>query len=453
MWRNTKPKANSGSTSPIVHEDIVYDTPKGLCKLWETYYKELLNEQPNETAQYDNIHHSAIRSHVEYLTGSFNTDDDATGTLAEEFTINEIASICKNLPNNKSPGYDRITNECLKYGGYALYAILCNIYNAIIEYGYIPPGLKHSIVIPLYKGKNKPKTALNSYRGVSLTPTLNKVLEKLVLCRLKPWLDKQDFPPPLQQAGRKGTNCVSPAYAVQEAIHYVTSQNTKVYGCFLDIQSAYDVINWHGLLYKMALIGIKDKLWHLFRVWLFGSTAQILVHGQSSDIFDISRSIKQGGLLSTLYFVAFYYDIHRNVKEGPTQSLTFHDIDIASPTMADDTLLVSTSVKGLQLMIDNAFNYATRWRFTYSPNKSKCITFGESRARHTINKEKRRWYLGAVALEEVDHYTYLGIVMSSDGSSTRRTQVMARRGYSSFGILKSSGFHSDGLSPITCSII
>ncbi len=43
--------------------------------------------------------------------------------------------------------------------------------------------------------------------------------------------------------------------------------------------------------------------------------------------------------------------------------------------------------------------------------------------------------------------------MSADGTSGHRTEVMSKKGYSSFGMLKGAGFHSIGLSPLTCSIV
>jgi len=267
--------------------------------------------------------------------------------------------------------------------------------------------------------------------------------------RLKPWLVKHNFPPPLQQAGREKTNCVCLSFVVQEAIQNMLSQGSNVYGCFLDIKSAYDVINWNGLLVKLAKIGITNKLWHFFRQWLKGSTAQILVQGETSDPFAISRSIKQGGLLSTFFFVTFYNDIHASVTQGPTQSLTFHNRDIGSPTMADDTLLLSATVKGLQVMIDNAYQYGRTWRLEYSPSKTKCITFCNRRNR----TNKHQWYLGVQPLDEVSSYNYLGIILSADGSSKTRSNTMSKKGYSSLGVLKAAGFHSEGLSPSTCSTV
>ena len=200
---------------------------------------------------------------------------------------------------------------------------------------------------------------------------------------------------------------------------------------------------------KLWKLGITDKLWNFFERWLYGSTAHILVQGHASDPFNISRSIKQGGLLSTFFFVGFYQDIHAYVTQGSTQALTFHNKDVGSPTMADDTLLLSATPKGLQTMIDNAYRYGRESRLEYSPNKTKCIVFG-SKKRSNVAYQ---WYLGVQSLEIVTSYNYLGIVLSADGSSRHRTNVMSKKGYASLGLLKASGFHSNGLSPITCSTI
>ena len=83
----------------------------------------------------------------------------------------------------------------------------------------------------------------------------------------------------------------------------MNNQGTDVYGCFLDIKSAFDVLNWNALLLKLVDIGITNKLWNLFRIWLLGSTAQVSVNGTISNKFIITRSIKQGGLLSVFYFL------------------------------------------------------------------------------------------------------------------------------------------------------
>ena len=59
------------------------------------------------------------------------------------------------------------------------------VVNAIIEFECIPESLKLGIVIPLNKGGGKDPLDTNSYRGITLSPVLAKVLESLIHVRLR----------------------------------------------------------------------------------------------------------------------------------------------------------------------------------------------------------------------------------------------------------------------------
>ena len=83
----------------------------------------------------------------------------------------------------------------MKHGGNELYRRLSILYNAIVKYVHIPTCMKYNIIMPIHKGKNKPKDDPNSYRGISLASIINKIMEKIIFTRLKPWLEDHDFPP------------------------------------------------------------------------------------------------------------------------------------------------------------------------------------------------------------------------------------------------------------------
>ena len=40
----------------------------------------------------------------------FDDTTDPTGTLIDDVTTNEVAEVCKSLPNKRAPGYDGIVN-------------------------------------------------------------------------------------------------------------------------------------------------------------------------------------------------------------------------------------------------------------------------------------------------------------------------------------------------------
>ena len=138
--------------------------------------------------------------------------------------------------------------------------------------------------------------------------------------------------------------------------------------------------------------------------------------------------------------------------QRPTGEMTpvvFHNQDISSPTMADDTLLLSASPVGLQNMLNNVYQYGRMWRIRYSTSKTKCIVFTKNK----LSRMPFTWYMGNEPLEIVSQYNYLGIIITSDGSSKLRTETMTRKGYTSLGLLKAYGFHDDGLSPLTCATL
>ena len=94
------------------------------------------------------------------------------------------------------------------------------------------------------------------------------------------------------------------------------------------------------------------------------------------------------------FFCVSHYDIHKQAIKFPAASLVWQDIDVSTPTFADDTLLLSLTLSNLQAMLDNIYQYGRKWRITFTPQKSLCMTFGESRYKHHIQEVDNAIYLG-----------------------------------------------------------
>ena len=451
IWKYLK---SSRNTRESLHSILLtgerYNSPDELRTLWRKHFCSILNESQEESELFDCDFQEDLVNVISDMERTFVKDNDNTGLLRDPFSDSEIRSVCMCLPTGKAPGVDNVSYEALKYGTEKLFKTLNKLFNGMTMYTYIPNQLKISVIIPLYKGKNKPKDDINSYRGVSLMPVVYKVYEKLLYNRIQPWLEMNNFPPNQQHAGRKGHSSITVSYAIQEAINYHTNGHSRVYGCMMDLKQALDKVSWNTLLYKFGKIGVKDKLWWIFRNSPYDSVSCVLLNGTFSERFTISRSIKQGGMLSMLYFIVSYYDIH-DVVSSSGDSLKIHGQDFGSMTLADDTFLLSNTVRGLQNMIDLAVDYAKKWKFIFSPSKTKCVTFGESRKANTENIPHRQWYMNGSPIEEVQNFTHVGVRMCSYGSTSDRTKVMCRKGFAIYGTLLSCGLNSQGLSPLTSS--
>ena len=86
----------------------------------------------------------------------------------------------------------------------------------------------------------------------------------------------------------------------------------------------------------------------------------IRVKGQLTDFFDIATGVRQGGLLSLILFIHFINDMY-----------DFMPVDYFKLFLllfADDTVLLSYSQEGLQLLL-KLNDYTNEWRVTADPGR------------------------------------------------------------------------------------
>src|ERR1043165_747098 len=123
------------------------------------------------------------------LTITLDTDIKA---LNEDFTLNELKDAIRSVKCNKSPGDDRIPYELRKHLHRNALRVLLAYYNKIWKEGDLPDDWHHAIIVPLLK-PTKNASLPESYRPISLTSTLCKVMEKMVTNRLQWFLEKMTY--------------------------------------------------------------------------------------------------------------------------------------------------------------------------------------------------------------------------------------------------------------------
>ena len=85
--------------------------------------------------------------------------------------------------------------------------LLYKVYYSICDLKQIPDCFEHGIIIPAFKGKGRDPLLVNSYRGITLTSVLAKVLEILLLNRMRDILDDSQVPQLTQAAYRRNVRC------------------------------------------------------------------------------------------------------------------------------------------------------------------------------------------------------------------------------------------------------
>ena len=81
-------------------------------------------------------------------------------------TENDVASTIRNLKLKKACGEYKIQNKHLYYGGPAVVSYLTIFFNSVITKSNVPQQCRKGLVVPIFKGGDKPKHSPDSYRPV-----------------------------------------------------------------------------------------------------------------------------------------------------------------------------------------------------------------------------------------------------------------------------------------------
>ena len=273
---------------------IISDT-NGLLECWADHFHHLGQSQSTSNESLQEFE-KRVKDHS---SSSYSEDNNVLGT---EFDVEEIQHAIQRLRWGRAGGPDGVSPEHLKHSGPVFQNWLCQIYNHICRLEQIPQCFKHGIVIPAFKKKGRDPLHMKSYRGVTLTSVIAKVLEIALIQRISPILDDKDIPQLTQTAYRRGTSCQDSIFAGMKGIANFVNDKENVYTCFYDIASDFDTVEFSVLLEELFLAGIRGKCWRLIRNWYSNLVSQVKLSAYISRPFNVLCGICQGFFLSPTLF-------------------------------------------------------------------------------------------------------------------------------------------------------
>ena len=160
----------------------------------------------------------------------------------EEFiSINELDRILNNLDIKKAPGIDHINNKLMKRLKPALINFLHFFFNLCINFGIHPSNWKIAKIIMLHKA-GKTEGLAGSYRPLSLTSCLGKLLEKAVADNLSNWAEANKKFNKQQNGFRKNGSTNDNLFKLFETVKIGFCKGHPTTGIFLDVEKAFDQV-------------------------------------------------------------------------------------------------------------------------------------------------------------------------------------------------------------------
>ena len=363
---------------------------------WQSHFQKLLNSKC-DTPQEKLDELARLESEINF------------SELDEGISNNEISNAFKKLNLKSSVGPDLVSGKLLHSGKDVLMPLLFVFYNRLFELAKQPKIFASNFLVSIPKKGDL--WDLDNYRGIAIGSALAKLYCLILLNRLEERAAVRPISP--NQIGfEKGHRTGDHVFVLTTVVNkFLKVEKKRLFVAFIDFRKAYDKINRNLLLLKLQKRGIKGKFYQNLKAIYSDISYVIKVKGGYLDPIPSTCGLKQGGVLSPSLFNIFIDDI-KDLFDASCDPVDMFDVPLSHLLYADDLILMSTSMDGLNKCLEKLRSYCNTWQMEVNIKKSQVMVFNASGRLLT----GYNFFYGDKRLEQVKTYCYLGIEISCSGS-------------------------------------
>ena len=316
------------------------------------------------------------------------------------FVTKELEDALTMLKLRKAPGPDNIANEMLLHLGPCSKKKLLQLFNDGWRTGIVPQVWREAIMIPILK-RGKDKSKAESYRPVSLTSCVGKLMERLINTRLVWHLEEKKHITPEQAAFSQDRSTEDQITYIAQAIEDAFQDKKHTLAVWIGLEKAFDKVWKEGLKVKLHQCGVAGRMFKWTGQYMHNRKAKVQLKQHLSKKRTLRQGVPQGGVLSPTLFLIFIRDIlHRMPK------------NIQGAIYADDLALwcseeyITTANYRLQQALQVIESWAQSWLVKVNEKKTTFTIFSLSNQKHSVHLK-----LNGQTLHQEDTPTYLGVTL------------------------------------------
>ncbi|GJX69516.1 RNA-directed DNA polymerase, eukaryota, reverse transcriptase zinc-binding domain protein [Tanacetum coccineum] len=322
------------------------------------------------------------------------TDDEAC-TMIKEVSNEEIKKAMFDIADVKAPGPDGFTACFFKRAWKVVEQDVCEAIEDFFANGKLLKEINSTIISLVLKVSTPQK--VSDFRPIACCNVLYKCISKILTERIKSGLEK--VVNVNQSAFIPGRQIYDNILITQELLRgYNRKNGPKRCALKIDLQKAYDTVNWSFLECILKKFGFHPKMVHWIMKCITTASFSICVNGCSYGYFKGARGLRQGDPISP-YLFTLVMEVLSLLMAKNTQAKEFKyhacckDLKVTHLCFADDLMVFChrdiKSVKVIKKTIEKFSEYSGLF-----PNLNKSTIFFGS-----VNDQERKKILDVVKFQ------------------------------------------------------
>jgi hypothetical protein len=322
----------------------------------------------------------------------------------------EILRALKSIGDLKAPGLDGFGANFFKV---TWSTIKKDVIAAILEFFYDEKiySAINSTLVTLIPKHSAAKT-IREYRPISCCTTIFKIISKILTVRLSKVIGS--IVNHSQAAFVPGQHIHDHVLLAYELIRgYSRKGGTPKCMMQLDLQKAYDTVDWLALQHILREIGLPNQFIRWIMLGVTSVSYKFNIHGRYTGFMKARRGLRQGDPISPLLFVIVMEYLHRMLyclKKVP--DFNFHskceNLNIINLSFADDLLIFTRGdTKSVELIMAKIRDFSHSTGLHVNPFKCKIFYGGVEDNIKDLIKKITSFAEGSLP------FRYLGIPLTS----------------------------------------
>ena len=409
FWKEFKKifKINTKQTiDPLMDNDgsFLSSTAEIEEKMFNTFFQgDHLKE-----ADFDETFYHEVNRIFDDIMKSTEEPGENLKDLNSNITVAEIKAAIKTYHSSgKSSDKQQFNPKMFKHLGVKVLGYIEKLANLCLNQGKW--FWSKAEVIFLRKSGKKSYAIPGSYRPISISPYIGKLIEKIIANRIQKFLTLLGLHDPDQEGFMDSRNTIR--YLNRLILDIQTDIQKKLTSIclFIDFEKAFDSVWKKGLIVKLYQLGIRGKILHLIKDFLFNRKINININGVVGNIRETSEvGLPQGSALSPILFRIYVMDLVADLSKRKDITLLKFADDGTVKASAESTALCVEKMNTILSTVEQ-WSKKNRMVINCMPNKTEVIGF--STAENNMDLIPDSFTLGYSTIKRVHHTKVLGLII------------------------------------------